>query len=658
MNVTELARRLKLTPQELRDALPQLGFDIGQKAIKINVQVANKVIREWPELKRKLENLRREEEKDAKTEEASAPAAARTVKIPQLVTVKELAGISGIPLNAWLSEFMKNGVYASLNEPVDFETAWLVGSELGLKIKLDQNRDEDHQTSGKDRLKQVIADEDQDRLEYRPPVIVVMGHVDHGKTKLLDAIRKTNVVDDEAGGITQHIGAYQVKRNDKLITFVDTPGHEAFTAMRSRGARVADIAILVVAADDGVKPQTVEAYRIIEAAKLPFLVAINKIDKDEANIDKTKQELSTQLAITPEEWGGRTIMAPISAKAGTGIQELLDSILLVAEMESGHMKANPEASAIGTVIESNLDKGAGPVATILVQNGTLRVGDELVLDNQFYGKVRSLEDYRGEKIEKAVPSTPVKIIGLKAAPKVGDILAVGKGEKTRMKKFKRSERIGAGPGAADEDAEGTVKLNLIIKADVLGSAEAIEESLEKIDTKKVKLHIIHKGLGNISDGDIKRAEATGGTIIGFNVSVPTALEEAIREKNIEVKLYRIIYDLIQEVKNEINELTDPDIRRVDLGEGQVLAIFRTEKDSQIIGLKVASGKIERDAKIEVVRGGELTASGELVRLQSGKQDVSAAEAGEECGLQFKGKPVIQVGDTLKFYKEESVITKV
>jgi translation initiation factor IF-2 len=485
-----------------------------------------------------------------------------------------------------------------------------------------------------------------------------MGHVDHGKTKLLDAIRKTNVVDDEAGGITQHIGAYQVERNNKWITFVDTPGHEAFTAMRSRGAKVADIAILVVAADDGVKPQTTEAFRIIETAKIPYLVAINKIDKAGANIDKTKQELSNQLNITPEDWGGKTICSPISAKEGQGIEELLDSILLLAEIEEEKIQANPESQACGTIIESHIDKGAGSIATILIQNGTLHIGDQLCLDNKLIGKVRALQDYRGETVNSAPPSMPVKLVGLKILPQVGDILCVGEGEKVKTKKIKSGAQAIETQELKSDEEESIKKIKLIIKSDMLGSAEAIEESLEKINTDKIKVKIIHKGLGNITDGDIKKAEATESHIIGFHVKVPTGLEEIIREKNISVKLYDIIYDLIEDIKNEMRALQEPDIKRVDIGKAQVLAIFRTEKNNQIIGTKVTEGKIERDCKIEIMRDKEIIAHGQAVRVQSGKQDVSEVEANQECGIQYEGKPVIEVGDMLQAYKEEKLVTKI
>jgi len=485
-----------------------------------------------------------------------------------------------------------------------------------------------------------------------------MGHVDHGKTKLLDSIRSTNVIAGEAGGITQHIGAYQITRKGRVLTFIDTPGHEAFTAMRSRGAKVADIAILVVAADDGVKPQTIEAFRIIEAAKIPYLVAMNKIDKPTADINKTKQELSTQLNVTPEDWGGKIICAPISAKDGTGIEDLLDMVLLVADTESASLKANPEAAAAGTVVESNVDKAAGPLATILVQNGTLRIGDQLCFNEVIYGKVKSLKNYKGEDIKEAGPSTPAKILGLKISPAVGDILNVGAGEKVRVNKIKTSS--GAAdvlPVIEDNPEDKTPKVNIVIKTDFLGSSEAIEESLLKLNNEKVKVKVIGKGLGYITEGDVKRAEDSGAKILGFNVRMSPAIETLVREKQVTVKLFTIIYDLIRFVKEEMQLLVKPEINRVELGRLKVLAVFRTENASQIIGGKVLDGEIKNNSLIDVKRNDDFIVSGKLTRLQAGKQDVESVGQDEEAGLKYEGKPVVAVGDILTVYREERIVDK-
>ncbi len=659
MNVTELARILKITPNELKQTLPELGFDIGQKAIKINGSVANKIIKAWPSLKRKIEQKKREEEAKEKLLKKALPAdEKKTIAVPGYISVRDFADLSGLPLNIILAELMKNGIFSSLNEKIDFDTAWLVGSELGLEIKRQAEEKIADGQAEENKLIQALGREKTGALIARPPVIVVMGHVDHGKTKLLDAIRKTHVVEGEAGGITQHIGAYQVQRNGQAITFIDTPGHEAFTAMRSRGARIADIAILVVAADDGVKPQTVEAFRIIEAAKIPYVVAINKVDKPEANIDKVKQELASILNITPEDWGGKAVCVPISALKNIGIDDLLDLVLLSAKTEAENILANPAAPAMGTIIESHIDKGAGPVATILVQNGTLRVGDNLTLNNLNIGKVKSLNDYRGKKTAAAGPAMPAQILGLKNLPQVGDMLEVGIGEKSKFKKIKGIAHSAPTQNvSAPEDDDKTKKLYYIIKSDVLGSAEAIEESLIKINTKAVQAKIIYKGLGNISDGDIRRAETCNAQIIGFNVKTPANIQEEAREKNVAIKSYSVIYDIINDVRKEMEAILEPTITRVDLGRLKVLAIFRTDKDRQIVGGKVIEGRIENSAKVEIFRDKEFIGAGELARLQSGKQDVPFCELNEECGLEYKGKPLIQTGDILNFSKEEKTINK-
>lgn len=654
MNISELARQLRINPQELKNYLPQFGYDIGQKAIKVNRNVANKIIRDWPRLRRQIMEEKDKAEEEAKQEKVSIEANTE-ISIPAFITVKEFATLANIPINIVLSELMKNGVISSLNEKIDYETAWLIGSELGFKVSKKES-DEEEEIKEENKITATLKKEE--NLVERPPVVVVMGHVDHGKTKLLDAIRKSHVIDGEAGGITQHIGAYQAKKNGKLTTFIDTPGHEAFTAMRSRGARIADIAILVVAADDGVKPQTTEAFKIIEAAKIPYVVAINKVDKPEANIDKVKQGLSSKLGIVPEDWGGKIICVPISALKGTGMDELLDMVLLAAETESENIKANPLSDAMGTVIESHVDKGAGPVATILVQNGTMKNGDKLCSNNISVGKVRCLKDYRGDDITVAPPSTPAQVIGFKTLPQVGDIIEVGDGDKVKFKKYKGADTShAAGVSENGEEDEQAAKTNVIIKSDVLGSAEAIEESLEKINTKEVMVNIIHKGLGNITDGDIKSAEASGALIVGFNVKLPSAMEEVAREKNVEIKLYSIIYDLINDIKERMQSAINPVVNRVDLGRVVVMAIFRTEKKAQILGGKVKKGHIENNVLVEIFRNKEIIGEGKIISLQAGKQEVSQVEKGEECGFQLQSNVTVEENDILQFYKNEETISK-
>lgn len=657
MNITELARILRIPPQELRDLLPQLGFAIGQKAIKVDNNTAKKIIKDWPFLRREWEQ--KKAAAAIKKQDEVLPKERKTIAIPRVITVRAYAELAGIPINRVLAELMKNGVFTSINEKIDFDTAAIIGENLNLDVQLAEAKVEDNEKEDK-KLEAILAGEKKKDLIARPPVIVVMGHVDHGKTKLLDSIRNTNVIAGEAGGITQHIGAYQITRKDQVITFIDTPGHEAFTAMRSRGAKVADIAILVVAADDGVKPQTIEAFRIIEATKIPYLVAMNKIDKPTADINKTKQELSTQLNITPEDWGGKIICAPISAKEGTGIEDLLDLVLLVAETEAKNFKANPSAAAAGTVVESNVDKAAGPLATILVQNGTLRVGDQLCFNEVVYGKVKALKNYKGEDITEAGPSTPAKILGLKISPAVGDILNVGEGEKVRANKIKTtSQAADTMPIASDDSAEDSVpRVNVVIKTDFLGSAEAIEESLLKLNNEKVKTRIIYKGLGYVTEGDVKRAEDSGAKILGFNVRMSPAIENLVREKKVTVKIYSIIYDLIKYIKEEMQLLVKPEINRVELGRLKVLAVFRTENNSQIVGGKVLDGELKNNSLIEVRRGDNFIVAGRLTRLQAGKQDVESVSKDQEAGLKYEGRPLVQVGDILQVYREDRVIDKI
>jgi len=658
MNLTELARILRISPQELRDLLPQAGFAIGQKAIKVDNNTAKKIIKDWPQIRRDWEQKKMA--LAIKKQNEFLPKEKKTISIPPVITVRAYAEVAGIPVNRVLAELMKNGVFTSINEKIDFDTAAIIGENLNLEVLL-LEEEFTSETKEDKKLEDILAQEKESDLISRPPVIVVMGHVDHGKTKLLDSIRNTDVVAGEAGGITQHIGAYQINRKGKAITFIDTPGHEAFTAMRSRGAKVADIAILVVAADDGVKPQTVEAFRIIEAAKIPYLVAINKIDKPAADVNRTKQELSSQLNITPEDWGGKTICAPISAKDGVGIEELLDMVLLLSELESPNLKANPQSEAAGTVIESNVDKAAGPLATILVQNGTLRVGDQLCFDGVVYGKVKSLKNYRGEDIKEAGPSSPAKILGLKTSPAVGDILTVGEGEKLKMKKIKSSVaniEIASANHEENNQDDKTSKINVVIKTDFLGSAEAIEESLLKLNNDKVKVKVISKGLGYITEGDVKRAEDSEAKILGFNVRISPAIATLVRDKKVSVKIFSIIYDLIKYVKEEMQLLVKPEINRVDLGRLKILAVFRTENNSQIVGGKVLDGLIKNNALVEVKRGEAIICTGRISRLQSGKQDVETVEKDQEAGLKFEGKPLIAAGDILNVYIEERIVDKI
>lgn len=663
MNVTELARRLKIPTKELREMLPKLGFDIGQRAIKVDEKMAQDIIKNWRRLmyeyNKKEEYRKRKEQMERSTDEGTVEK--KDVQIPQILTVREFAAVLSLPINTVIAELMKNGIMVSLNERIDFETAAIVAGDLGFNISAQEGDQEEKEAD--DKLQQILEAQKEDGQE-RPPVIVIMGHVDHGKTKLLDTIRATNVIDTEAGGITQHIGAYQVVRKDQLISFIDTPGHEAFTAMRSRGAKVADIAILIVAADDSVKPQTVEALRIIQNAGLPMIVAINKIDKEEANIEKVKTDLS-QYNLIPEEWGGKTVMVPISALQGKGIDELLDMILLTADMHKDELQADPTLPAAGTIIESHVDKGQGIVATVLVQAGTLRPGDIVSINDNYYGKVRNMKDHNGNDVQEAGPSKPVKIIGLKIQPKVGDLLEVPDDKKSVNKKAKKYELEKSKTSSillrkSEEDAEaGKQILPIVIRADVLGSLEAIIESLDKIESEYIKTRILSKGLGNITENDIKMADSSDAILIGFHISNPPAIEMMAREHGVEILKYDIIYKLIEDIKEIMEQRIGEEIVRRDFGKLEVLAIFKTEKKAMILGGKVVEGNLEFnpkkfETKVVVSRNGEYITEGILEELQAGKQLVNMVEQGSECGIRFAGRPEIQEGDVLEMYTEEKV----
>jgi translation initiation factor IF-2 len=663
MNVSELARKLKLNTAELLEILPEFGFDIGKRAIKVDDRLARKILDLGEKIKDKILAKKSAQTSELKTAESVEAPKLQEIKIPAVITVKDLAQLMQKPINEVIKQLMKNGVMASLNERIDFDTASIIADELGVKVVLSEEEAEQEFENLDERMKRIIETENKKEFKERPPVVVVMGHVDHGKTKLLDAIRKTNVIDTEAGGITQHIGAYQVKKQDKLITFIDTPGHEAFTAMRSRGARVADIAILVVAANDSVKPQTIEAIKIIQQAKLPMIVAINKIDLPDANIEKVKKDLSS-MNLIPEDWGGKTICVPISAKQNMGIDDLLTTIILVAELQKEKLIANPKGLTLGTIIESHIDKGEGPVATFLIHNGTLRVGDNIGINDVFYGKARALKDYINKDIDEAVPSMPVKVVGLKFLPKVGDIAEVIAKVERRQRKVSAHDLMKeksivhqVHKSKEEEEKEGIKKLNIILRADVLGSLEVISESIQKIESQEVKATIISKGLGNVNEADIDLAANTGALILGFHVKATPAALDLARDKNVKITFYDVIYKLLDDVKSQLTELLVPEVVKKDLGKLQVLAIFRTENKNMIVGARVLEGRIIKDVKAEVVRKGEVIAKGEISELKIGKEVVTDAMPGQECGLNFIGKPVIKVNDILNVYQEEVVKKK-
>jgi translation initiation factor IF-2 len=663
MNVSELSRQLGVhPPQKLLQILPEFGFDIGARAVKVDDRVAEQIKKEWRRIKFVLQQREQQEkEKQKELERLARQSAGITVMLPRVLTVKDFASRLNIPVNKLIVELMKNGILTNQNENIDQETAAIIAGDFGFKVE--QETEQNAQVVDSRFVDQLSDHLSKHLTVPRSPVIVVMGHVDHGKTTLLDAIRSTQVAAGEAGGITQHIGAYQVEwknpktKEIKPITFIDTPGHEAFTVMRSRGAKVADIAILVVAADDGVKPQTVEAINIIKAAKLPFVVAVNKIDKEGADVERVRSDLS-QHGIISEAWGGDVPMVEISAKKNLHIDTLLDTLLLVADVHEETIKADPKLPAAGTVIEAKVDKGEGPVVTMLVQTGTLRVNDPIVVNGEMYGKVRALKNYRGEMLKEVGPSTPTRILGFKIAPRVGDILdnsKAGLAEAVNLK-TKRTEQTGAErvllTETNDSNEEGKTILTVVVKADTLGSLEALIGSLERIKTETAAVKVIGKGLGNIMADDVARAEAAHAIIFGFNVTTTPIAREMIQKGNIRYEEYRVIYDLIDKVKLELEKILNPELIIKELGNLKVLAVFRTEKNIQIIGGRVEMGHLTRDAKVRVKRKGEIIGLGKITKLQSGRQDVKEIQSGSECGVEYTSKLRVEEGDVLEAYSEE------
>ncbi|MGI6698027.1 MAG: translation initiation factor IF-2 [Clostridia bacterium] len=587
----------------------------------------------------------REKEKDDKVQ--------RTAEIAEKITVKDLADILGVPATHIIKKLIPMGIMAAVNQNIDGEIAAAIGREYGFELVVKKKE------TGMDYL---AEEEDQAKMVPRSPVITVMGHVDHGKTSLLDRIRETKVTEQEAGGITQHIGAYKVKIGDREIVFLDTPGHEAFTAMRARGAQVTDIAILVVAADDGVMPQTIEAINHARAAGVPLVVAINKIDKPAANPGRVKQELADQ-GLMLEEWGGDTIGVEVSAHTGEGIDELLEMVLLVADMQE--LKANPDRNAVGTVIEAKLDKGRGPVATVLVQKGTLRVGDSIVV-GATYGKVRAMTDDNGKRISKAGPSTPIEVIGLSEVPDAGDILVVTEDDKTarhiaqerkeriRTSILKSSQRVTL-EDLFSQIKEGKVKdLNIIIKADVHGSVEAVKQSIEKLSSDEVRIKPIHSGVGAITETDVMLAAASNAIVIGFNVRPDSNAVQMANNENVDIRTYRIIYDAINDIEAAIKGMLEPKFKEVVIGKAEVRATFKVSSIGTIAGCYVQEGKIQRNGGIRVVRDGIVVFEGKIDSLKRFKDDVREVLQGYECGLTIEGFNDIKEGDELECFVSQEV----
>jgi translation initiation factor IF-2 len=589
------------------------------------------------------------------------------VELPATITVKELAELLSVNPADVIRELIKSGIFATINQLIDRDTASLVASELGYEVAEPQvvgaaTNGEDRSEAATEAVKEALFTEDETAdLVARAPIVTVMGHVDHGKTSLLDAIRSTTVAAGERGGITQHIGASEVQRGDRRVVFLDTPGHEAFTAMRARGAKVTDVAVVVVAADDGVMPQTLEAISHAKAAKVPIIIALNKIDKPDSNPDRVKTEL-TEAGVVIEEYGGETPLVPVSAKTGIGLDDLVDMVLLVSDLQE--LKANPKRPAIGTIVEARMDKGRGPVATALVQTGTLRVGDVIVVGETF-GRVKALENEHGKRIQKIGPATPAVVLGLSAVPEAGDILRVVADEKAaraivEARTAELAGKGGDGSGRATlEDlyrqiqAGQAKELRIIVKADVSGSLGAIRHALEQLPADEVKLNILHEGAGEISDNDILLASASNAIVVGFNTAISdTARRAAVAEK-VDVRLYDIIYQLTDDITKALGGLLEPEVVEVVEGRAEVRQIIKVGKNQVIAGSYVTDGRIVRGGA-RVWRGGKVVATDRIESLRRFRDDVREVQTGFECGIGLASTTDIVEGDVIECFTSQTV----
>jgi translation initiation factor IF-2 len=592
----------------------------------------------------------------------------KAIELPEALTVRDLArALRMNPIDV-IKTLMANGIVASINQTIDYETAEIVASELGLettRIRAEEPEPEEEREKGFRTLWQKLAEsEPSEKLEPRPPVVTVLGHVDHGKTTLLDAIRQTNVVAGESGGITQHIGAYQVEKDGRKITFVDTPGHEAFTAMRARGAQVTDLAVLVVAADDGVMPQTREAIDHARAAGVPILIALNKMDKPSARPERVKQQLA-DLGLTVEDWGGDVICVPVSAKEKTGIEDLLENILLVTEVAD--LKSNPERPAVGTVIEGQLDRQRGATATLLVQGGTLHVGDAVVVGH-ISGRVRAMMNERGEPVDEALPSMPVLVMGLSDVPTAGDVFEVlpserearavadERAERDRLEKTRPARpRTLTLQELFDQLQSGEVaELNLILKADVQGSLEPITSSLQRLGDEDLKVNILHQGTGHISESDVMLASASQAIIIGFRVDADEAARRLAVQDGVDIRRYDIIYDVIDDVDKALKGMLEPVYEDVVIGHAEVRAVFDIRRRGKVAGCYITDGEVTRNSSARVLRGELEVFDARVDSLKRFQDDVNEVRAGFECGISLAGFEDYHEGDVLEFYRQEQV----
>ncbi len=614
-----------------------------KKAIPSNKEKKDEFLRDKKEIYRHREKLQSNQENISDN----------VVLYKEGMTVSDLAEVLGVMPSELIKKLMKLGVMATLNQAINFDVAELLVVDYDKVLKREETTD----IANFEEFE--IIDDEKD-LITRPSVVTIMGHVDHGKTSLLDYIRKTNVVSSEAGGITQAIGAYQITYHDQKITFIDTPGHEAFTEMRARGASVTDIVIIIVAADDGVMPQTKEAIDHAKAAKVPIIVAINKIDKPNANADKVLTELA-EYGLTPEEWGGDTLVARISAKTGEGVEELLDTILLVAEMKE--LKANPKRYASGVVLESRLDKQVGSIASLLIQNGTLRLGDPVVVGTA-YGKIRSLKNDQGQNIVEAGPSTPVEITGLNELPAAGDKFMAFETEKqarevSNHRKIRAKEADTNRSGMSLEDLfgaiqDGTKEINIVLKADVKGSEEAVKHSLEKIKVEDIKINVIRSGVGTITESDVVLAKASHAIIIGFNVKPSNKTMEMAKEDSVEIRLYNIIYKVVEDMEAAMKGMLEPVYEEKTTGEGEIRQIFKFSKVGNIAGSHVTSGVIKNNSEVRIIRDGIVIYTGRIRSIQHEKDQVKEVKKDMDCGITFENFQDIKVGDLFETFEQVEI----
>jgi len=586
----------------------------------------------------------------------------KTIELPPTITVRDLAAATQSSPIDIIKSLMANGVMANINQQIDFDTAAIVAAELGYEANLEAPEETEEDQGEIPLWRRMIANENPADLTTRPPVVTILGHVDHGKTTLLDAIRNTQVAQGEAGGITQHIGAYQVDLKGQTITFLDTPGHAAFTAMRARGAQGADIVVLVVAADDGVMPQTREAIAHAKAAKVPIIVAMNKVDKPNADRDRVRQQLA-EVGLVPDDWDGDTIVVPISAKRQTGIEDLLEAILLVAD--SLNIQANAKGEVIGTVIEAEVDRARGVLTTLLIQNGTLKVGDTVVA-GRAYGRLRAMFDYRGRKLHKAGPSTPISVMGLNEVPSAGDLFRVAASDReAREIVFERAQEAHQAAAAQksavtleqlfDRFQAGEVReLRLIVKADVQGSLEPIVSELNEMSRGDIKINILHAETGNIGENDVMLASASHAIVIGFNVQPDSAARRLAESEGVSIRIYDIIYRLTEDIEKALKGMLEPEEKETVIGHADVRAVFRITKIGNIAGCRVSDGEIRRSGRIRVIRNGQAVHEGSISSLKHLQEDVREVRTGFECGIGIRNFDDIQVGDRLECFIVEKV----